>query len=142
MEASERFWKQVKIYPNGCWIWEGGTSNGYGSFFLGFKKVKAHRYSYEQLVGKIPKGLEIDHLCRVRRCVNPYHMEPVTHSENVRRGLMPVIGRLYQQGKTHCPQGHPYDEANTYLRTDKVGRECRACRNQAEKRWRLSHARS
>ena len=135
MKASERFWGQVKIYPNSCWIWEGGTSNGYGSFFLGCRKVKAHRYSYEQLVGGIPEGLDIDHLCRIRRCVNPAHMEPVTRSENTRRGLLPEIGRRYQESKTHCPKGHPYDEVNTYSRPDRPSRDCKICRKEAIKRW-------
>ncbi len=141
MKASKRFWSQVLINPDACWEWQGGISNGYGSFFLFPKKVKAHRYSYEQLVGEIPIGLEIDHLCRNRSCVNPAHMETVTRSENIRRGLLPNIGRQYQESKTHCPQGHAYDETNTYIRKDRPGRDCKVCRLNATRRW-LERARS
>lgn len=74
---------------DGCWIWHGGTTrreNGYGRFKLNGKKYTAHRFLYELLVGPIPPGHELDHLCRVTRCVRPSHLEPVTHAENVRRG--------------------------------------------------------
>ena len=141
MEASVRFWNQVDDSAGSCWEWMGGTSNGYGGFFLKGKKVKAHRYAYELMVAIIPDGLEIDHLCRNRKCVNPSHMELVTRSENVKRGLLPDIGRQRQESKTQCPQGHPYDEKNTYLRPDRPGRECRACRLDSNRRW-LANVRS
>lgn len=87
----------------------------------------AHRFAYEDIVGPILEGLTIDHLCRVRHCVNPAHLEPVTHLENVRRGN----GGLNQLAKTHCPKGHPYDEENTYrLPSRPSGRYCRACRRE------------
>lgn len=135
MGANLRFWNKVARMASGCWEWQGGISNGYGSFFLDGKKVKAHRYAYESMGNVIPARLEIDHLCRNRGCVNPAHMEPVTRAENIRRGLFPEIGRQYQLSKTHCPQGHLYDEENTYLRIDKVGRECRTCRKAAKRRF-------
>lgn len=125
MEANLRFWLKVNINTQGCWQWLGGCSNGYGSFFFEGKEVRAHRYSYEFFNGKIPTHLEIDHLCRNRGCVNPSHMDLATRSENIRRGLLPNIGRQYQENKTHCPQGHPYDKENTYFRLDRPGRNCR-----------------
>lgn len=84
--------------------------------------VHAHRLAYEAVKGPIPAGLQIDHLCRVRNCVNPDHLEAVTQQENVRRGRVGENTR----SKTHCPQGHPYDEANTY-RNPAGSRNCRTC---------------
>jgi hypothetical protein len=121
----ERFEKKFCPEPNtGCWLWHGATTvGGYG--VCGGRKHRsyAHRWSYEHFVGPIPDGLEIDHLCRVRCCVNPDHLEPVTHEENLRRGESPAArcSRL-----THCPAGHAYDEANTMRRAD-GSRECHAC---------------
>lgn len=105
-----------------CWLWTGTTNPaGYGQ--LSRRRpgpsVLAHRFIYEWLVGPIPEGLELDHLCRVHSCVRPDHLEPVTHAENMRRSL------AYRTHKTHCPQGHPYDEANTYVYRGR--RNCRAC---------------
>ena len=85
---------------------------------------KAHRVSWELLVGPIPEGLELDHLCRNHGCVNPDHLEPVTHAVNVRRGR----GGTSWAQKKHCPQGHPYDDANTYLYRGR--RSCRECSRQ------------
>lgn len=85
----ERFWAKVDRRSDAeCWLWLAATAGaGYGQFGANGKSVRAHRYAYEALVGPIPDGLEIDHLCNIRLCVNPGHMEPVTHAENVRRGL-------------------------------------------------------
>lgn len=103
-----------------CWLWTGAkTTNGYGAF----DKRVAHRWLYERVVGPVPEGLQLDHLCRVRHCVNPAHLEPVTQRENLYRGnTIPALNAA----KTHCPTGHPYDEANTY-RTPAGYRQCRAC---------------
>lgn len=113
----ERFWTKVaKAAPNDCWLWTARQNGkGYGMF----GNACAHRVSYELIIGPIPLGLQIDHLCRVRACVNPAHLEPVTPAENTRRALALI---------THCPQGHAYNVANTYWRTNTAGRKCRVCR--------------
>jgi HNH endonuclease len=135
-----RFWSKVQK-TDGCWPWIGGIEPlGYGRLKIGGRAgrwVKAHRFAYELLVGPIPSGLDLDHLCHNadpacpggkncihRRCVNPAHLEPVTHRENVLRGQ----GFAAQQARrTHCPQGHPYDSANTYVDASRR-RHCRACK--------------
>lgn len=136
-KESERFWAKVIKYPNGCWEWQGATCGGrgnYGQFHNKGKHIMAHRFAYNELRGSIPKGYEIDHLCRNKCCVNPDHMEVVTRSENTKRGLIPHILRQRHLSKTHCPQGHPYDEANTYI-TPLGHRDCRICRKEANKRY-------
>lgn len=107
-----------------CWIWNGYVSeDGYGR--LG--KIVAHRMVYEERVGPVPDGLELDHLCRQRDCVNPAHLEPVTHAENIRRGVWTL--------RSHCRQGHEFTPENTYV--DPHGqRFCRTCRRAYMRRWR------
>jgi hypothetical protein len=129
--APERFWPKVdKNGPNGCWVWTASKcSAGYGRFVPVFYQSPqlAHRYAYELLVGPIPEGLQIDHLCRNPSCVNPTHLEPVTQLENVRRG---DAGKN-QTSKTHCPRGHEYTEENVYRVPSRPnGRQCRACRRE------------
>lgn len=124
--AEERFWSFVEKNPDtGCWEWTGNKARGgYARFrSTGGPNVMAHRWSYEHYVGPIPEGLQIDHLCRVRNCVNPEHLEPVTCRENLLRG---DTFQARNARKTHCKRGHPFDEANTYVMP--TGRECRACR--------------
>lgn len=122
----KRFAAKVAVAASGCWEWTGYKSElGYGQFNKkgnktnGRKLMKAHRFAYECLVGPIPDGLELDHLCRNPSCVNPAHLEPVTHRENMRRG---VLG-----ARTHCLHGHPFDEENTYTHPSVRGRICRTC---------------
>lgn len=87
-DAVARFWSKVDKRPGGCWLWTGTMlRSGYGQFRLGLGHVRAHRFAYELLVGPIPEGLTLDHLCRVTACVNPLHLEPVTLSENVKRAV-------------------------------------------------------
>ena len=140
----QRFW--ATVYKDGpvptarpdlgpCWIWTAcKQSKGYGQFRVDGRTVLAHRFAYELLVGPIPEGYELDHLCRVHLCVNSLlHMEPVTHQVNVLRGLSPESTKVRAREKTCCPSGHPYDEANT--RWYRGGRHCRTCR-RAHKRAR------
>ena len=99
------------VQENGCWEWVGCTHNGYGITFHHGKNVRAHRYYYEREHGPIPEGLQLDHLCRNRKCVRPGHLEAVTRKENILRGIGPTA---IHARKTHCPQGHPYTAENTY----------------------------
>lgn len=125
-----RFLNKLDKDPNGCWIWTASIDrDGYGRFGVPgktrseWRMFLAHRVSYETFVGPIPKGLELDHLCRVRACTNPDHLEPVTRSENLKRS--PLMGEA-QKSKTHCPHGHKYTPENTRL-TTLGGRSCRTC---------------
>jgi len=126
----ETFWALVdRRGPDECWRWLGGLKkDGYSA---------GHRTAYELLVGPIPEGLEIDHLCRVRACCNPKHMEPVTHAVNVQRGdhtaTQDNLG-AYQRVKTHCPQGHPYSGPNLKIGW-KGARVCRICELEKSRRW-------
>ena len=131
----ERFWSKVSIMPRGCWNWTGALVDGYGQFWNGNKLVPAHQYSYEIFVGPIPEGLQLDHLCRNRACVEPSHLEVVTLQENIRRGL---TGKLNNTNalKTHCLHGHPYNSENTILRSQ-GGRDCRICHREQDRRSKL-----
>lgn len=102
-----------------CVLWSGKVqSDGYGYFYRDGKKVYAHRAAYEEHVGPIPERYEVDHVCLVRACVEPTHLEAVPAAENKRR---------QHTRKTHCKQGHEFNEANTYWRKN-GGRQCRRCR--------------
>src|SRR6266702_1856340 len=110
-----------------CWIATRKPNKaGYVYVVVDGKSLRAHRYVWEQMRGPIPEGMELDHLCRENRRVNPQHVEPVTHGENCRRGTR---GRN-QRSKNHCPYGHEYTDANTYR--DSKGRQCRACRTRRD----------
>lgn len=107
-----------------CWIWTAcRTWGGYGLFGVNGKNVLAHRLSYKMILGEIPEGMQLDHLCRNRLCVSPDHLEPVTCRENLVRGDTLMAANLLV---TECPQGHEYTELNTYV-TKKGARQCRAC---------------
>ncbi len=121
--VDERFWAKVDA-DGDCWEWTGyRTAAGYGEFWRG-RPEKAHRVSYELLVGEIPDGLQIDHLCRNRCCVNPDHLEPVTQIINGRRGYGACAQHARQ--KT-CRHGHPFAGPNLYVRPSDGARMCRAC---------------
>lgn len=135
-----RFMAKVKVDEAGCWIWQGYIAeNGYGTFRTSKdKRGPAHRRGYELLVGPVPKHLELDHLCRVRACVNPGHLEPVTPAVN--RNRAPSCIEVVNKAKTHCPKGHEYDEQNTYVRSGK--RHCRECMRAYNRRryWERKEA--
>ncbi len=121
-----------------CWEWFAcKDKDGYGLFRAERKTLQAHRWSYEHYVGLIPDGLELDHLCRNQSCVNPEHLEAVTHRENIRRGK--VGYNNFNSQKTRCHQGHLFDEANTYV-SPGGKRECRTCRREADRRRRQREA--
>ena len=109
-----------------CWLWKGALCHkGYGAFEVATVEYKAHRFVYEYYVGPIPDGLQLDHLCRVKHCVNPEHLEPVTNQENQIR---------YKQTITHCPKGHEYSDSNTRVYQGRRWcRECDRIRNKAKR---------
>ncbi len=132
---AERFWEKVDK-TEGCWLWTAARYwDGYGAFMTGYKKdknkrmVRAHRYAYELLVGPIPEGMELDHLCRNRACVNPTHLEPVTHKVNTLRGE--TISAAFA-ARSHCSKGHAYDDQNLYRHPD-GSRRCRECHKLEER---------
>lgn len=130
--APRRFWSRVDITV-GCWLWRGSLNhNGYGQFSISTTNNRAHRVAYHWLVGEIPEGLELDHLCRVRHCVNPAHLEPVTPRVNMLRGdsVAAINAR-----KTHCVRGHVLAGRNVRIESD-GGRRCRACAAQRMRRVR------
>lgn len=120
-----RFWAKIHESASGCWLWTGakaGPGEQYGYIRMGGRSLRSHRVAYEALVGPIPPGLQLDHLCRVRACVNPEHLEPVTHRENAHRGIGPWADNAR---KTHCVRGHPFDAENTAVYNGK--RSCKQC---------------
>lgn len=135
---AERFWARVdKRGPDECWLWTGPLNrSGYGGLGVrGVRNVGAHRVAYELQVGPIPDGLHIDHLCRVRHCVNPTHLEPVTPAENMRRGIIHERRGAHERAKTHCKQGHEFTPENVVNRS-RGGRDCKACHRLREERKR------
>jgi hypothetical protein len=136
----ERFWRKVERIPEaGCWIWMGATSCGYGHVRLQKQCRLAHRVSFELSGGVIPDGMVLDHLCRVRCCVNPAHLEVVTHQININRGIAPQRTREWNAAITHCPQGHPYSGNNLRL-TPNGARYCLACRRDMARKYREKRA--
>lgn len=122
----------IPVTESGCWIWLKGTdTDGYGKIGVDGVSVRAYRVSYELFRGPITQGLEPDHLCRVRCCINPFHIELVSHKENTLRGNGPTA---INARRTHCVNGHPFDEANTYFKLG-GGRSCRRCKYL----WKLKH---
>lgn len=131
-EVVERFWSNVsRPSPYCCWEWTGHLVEGYGQFRIGDKQPGAHRISYEWAIGPIPAGMQIDHLCRNEVCVNPLHLEAVSPRTNVLRGkgLSAMNAR-----KTHCPQGHEFNDENTYRYKNQ--RHCRPCKQARTKEAR------
>lgn len=118
-----------RMPEDACWLWTSShrTRDGYGRKWVKGKRVMAHRWMYERHIGPIPNGMQLDHLCRVRLCVNPRHLEPVTLQENRRRGA---------EAQSACRRGgHPLD----YVTPD-GRRGCSTCRREASRRYRSTHA--
>ncbi len=159
----EQIWRRT-IIGRGCecWLWSGPcNAQGYGQ--VGAVKpdgnrttYRVHRAVYEYLVGPIPDGLELDHLCHKpiacpggrtcphRKCLNPLHLEPVTRGENYKRGHhtdIREITRAYHRTITNCPRGHEYSESNTYM-TPRGGRMCRECSRESVRLYRARLARA
>lgn len=125
-------------YTGDCIVWTASTNiiTGYGQFNNGQTMVLAHRFAYEQRFGNIPNGLQIDHICRNRCCVNPGHLEAVTAAENIRRSPSLETRLEQKKNRTHCINGHPYIEDNLYLYSD-GRRRCIQCRKNAKARFLL-----
>ena len=120
-------------WETGCWEWKGYVApHGYGAIKQPGRasKLLAHRVSYEMIYGPIPRGRQIDHLCRVRRCINPAHLEAVTSRENTLRG---ESASALNARKTHCPASHEYTPENTYIAPNGQ-RECRQCSRLRKRR--------
>jgi HNH endonuclease len=123
------FWKHVKRTPD-CWLWTGRLSgNGYGNFSINWKSVSAHKFAYEQVIGKVPSGMTLDHICRVRHCVNPLHLRVLTRKANVLCGIGPTACNAR---KTLCKNGHPLDAVRK-----NGGRRCKTCARLAWHRKKL-----
>lgn len=137
----QRFWRKVRIAENGCWEWIAGKmKTGYGGFGLEtltpyeHRVVTAHSWVYKRYIGPMPPGTELDHLCRNRACVNPLHLEAVTHRVNALRGVSPSALAARQ---THCIYGHPLSPENTYINPRTHGRYCRTCKARRDREYYL-----
>jgi hypothetical protein len=137
-EIKDRLLKRVTQSESGCWIWGGPVTNsGYGTLPItrGGKRVNrlAHRLSYEIFRGPIPEGLQIDHLCRERICINPEHLEPVTARENILRSPIAIAARW--AARTHCEVGHEFTPENTRVRVrrGRPSRICATCRRNRDR---------
>jgi hypothetical protein len=139
----ELFWAKVNRngpvpdYANNlgpCWVWTANRVGGYGTVTRSGKVRKAHRVAWELMIGSVPEGLDLDHLCRVRHCVNPAHLEPVTRRENILRGEGIAAKRAAQ---THCVNGHEFTHENTINHKSDPPhlRHCRECARIRQREW-------
>ena len=133
MNDDRRFFAKVELADD-CWVWVGARNDrGYGEFSIRSRRIKAHRWSYEYLRAEIPEGLSLDHLCRNRACVNPWHLEPVDHRTNVSRAY------AARPRRTHCVVGHELTPENTKVSRDGA-RVCRECSIAYDRNRRLKEA--
>lgn len=142
LRVAEKFYSRIQFLPNDCWQWMGVINKwGYGQFSMKvgakWKTLKAHRVSYEKHRGLIPDGLDLDHSCRNRACVNPFHVDPATNRENILRGN--TIPAMYAR-RTHCLRGHSLAGENLGYRIPRYpGGEptkiCRACQKMRDAKW-------
>lgn len=135
-EVQARFWSKVdRPDDEECWLWTGNRNpNGYGMWKLEGVQRSVHLWSYEWMVGPVPEGLEIDHKCRVRHCLNPRHLEAVTHQENMLRSQSPVAENA---AKRYCPRGHALVEGNLVASTAKrAARQCLTCSREMAREYR------
>lgn len=138
ISVADKLRSRAEFDFGGCWVWHGRIVRGYGVLTINGRPRRAHRISYEEFAHQIPAGLQLDHLCRNRSCINPHHLEPVTPRENTYRShiaLAPI-----NAAKTQCPQGHPYDEENTGItyRGKQRERYCRTCARERVRRRRAA----
>ena len=122
--------RKVVIDERGCWVWQGALTDGYARGRVAGRTVGLHRAEYEHVHGPIPDGMQLDHLCRNRACLNPTHLEPVTQRENILRGEGVAAT---QARRTHCVRGHDLSNARI---TKKGYRVCRACKRGERERLR------
>ena len=136
----DRIKAKVHVTETGCWEFTGCRlrGSGYGRVGWDGRLWLTHRVTYTFLVGPIPDGLEIDHLCKNKPCCNPAHLEAVTRSENIRRGTQWVHMAERELAKTHCPERHPYNDENTYFAPNGC-RQCRICKREAQLRYDIQH---
>ncbi len=136
----ERMESRIQPEPNtGCWLWTGATnSDGYGFVWHNRKNEYAHRVMYSEKVGQIPEGLQLDHLCEQKCCVNPSHLRATTARENILRSGAPTARN---HRKIRCINGHLFTTENTYVysRGDFPRRMCKTCcfNNQRERREKI-----
>lgn len=138
LDLPERIASKIQIDANGCWLWTACIKpEGYGQIWWNGSTRNAHRVVYRLFVGEIPAGLQLDHLCRVRHCVNPAHLEPVTNRENVLRGdTIPAKCAA----RTHCPEGHPLAGDNLLPSKLKLGwRVCLTCHREYDREYQRAY---
>ena len=133
----ERFDEKYTVNEEtGCWEWTGARSpEGYSRIGHQGNACYGHRIAHERYIGPIPAGLEVDHLCRVRHCVNPAHLEAVTHSVNVQRGVCGEVSAARNRAKKACPHGHPYEGDNLYVVPRTGYRVCLMCKREKNRLW-------